>query len=169
MTSVSPRQPGETLFGFLMLAFSLFLFWQAYEISGFTALSAPGTYPMAVAAIMVISSCVSILHDRQRPAEQFSWHAFFQQILPAAVAILIGLIFVFAIMLETVGFLITAFLFLVISIQVLHRGAIGQNLLISAAALVAVYLVFRVIFVVVLPEGLIPESDIIYNLKQLFA
>jgi putative tricarboxylic transport membrane protein len=168
MSEVVPKQPGETIFGFLMLALSLFLFWQAYEIAGFSSLSSPGAFPMAASALMVISACVAIVHDSRRPADSFEWQHFFEQILPATVAIMIGSIFIFAIVLETVGFIITAFVFLVISLQLLHRRGIGQSLLFSAIGLVVIYLVFRIIFVVVLPEGIIPEGEIIAGIKHLF-
>lgn len=165
MSEVVPKQPGETLFGFLMLALSLFLFWQAYEIAGFSALSSPGAFPMAVSAIMVVSACVAIVHDFKRPSDPFEWQHFFERILPGTVAAMIGIIFVFAVVLENVGFLITAFVFLVICIQMLHRQGIGQAVLISAVGLVFIYLVFRIIFVVVLPEGIIPESEILSSIK----
>lgn len=167
MSEVVPKQPGETLFGFLMLALSLFLFWQSYEIAGFSALSSPGAFPMAVSAIMVISSCVAIVHDFKRPADSFEWQHFFERILPPVVGVMIGIIFVFAVMLETVGFLLTAFAFLVITIKMLHKGTMAYTTLISALGLVVIYLVFRVIFVVVLPEGLIPESDIMSAIKEM--
>ncbi|MCY0967073.1 tripartite tricarboxylate transporter TctB family protein [Parathalassolituus penaei] len=167
MSEVVPKQPGETLFGFLMLALSLFLFWQSYEIAGFSALSSPGAFPMAVSAIMVISSCVAIVHDFKRPADSFEWQHFFERILPPVVGVMIGIIFVFAVMLETVGFLLTAFAFLVVTIKMLHKGTMAYTTLISALGLVVIYLVFRVIFVVVLPEGLIPESDIMSAIKEM--
>ena len=168
MSEIVPKQPGESLFGFLMLALSLFLFWQAYEIAGFSALSSPGAFPMAASAIMVISSCVAIVHDFKRPADSFEWPHFFERILPPTVAIMIGIIFVFAVVLETVGFILTALAFLIITIKMLHRGTLAHASLISVIGLVLIYLVFRIIFVVVLPEGLIPESDIMSAVQGLF-
>ena len=50
MSAPLPRKVGELFFGFIVLAFSVFLFWQAYEISGFSELSSPGSVPMAAAA-----------------------------------------------------------------------------------------------------------------------
>lgn len=48
-----------------------FLFWQAYQISGFEALSSPGAFPLAAAGIMVISSCVVVVKNarRQSPSQ----------------------------------------------------------------------------------------------------
>ena len=45
------RRPGELVFAGLMLAVSLGLFWSAYGISGFEALSAPGSVPMATTVV----------------------------------------------------------------------------------------------------------------------
>ena len=49
------KRPGEGTFGVIMLLLSIILAWQAYEISGFSALSSPGGFPMAAAALMVLS------------------------------------------------------------------------------------------------------------------
>ena len=163
-----PKKPGETVFGFLMLGLSLFLFWQSYEIAGFTALSSPGSLPLAASGLMVIAAVIAIVDDFRRPIENHQIQHFFEQILPLSVALMIGIIFLFAIMLETVGFIITAFVFLVASIQLLHRKSIATSLLVSAVALVFVYLIFRIIFVVVLPEGIIPEREILSAIEAWF-
>ncbi|WP_221801386.1 tripartite tricarboxylate transporter TctB family protein [Oceanobacter mangrovi] len=156
-----PKKPGETLFGFLMLALSLLLFWQSWKIAGFSSLSSAGVLPLAASGLMVISCVIALVDDFRRPSHDGEWHEFFQHVLPLTVALMIAVIFLFAIMLDTVGFIITAFLFLFGSIQLLHRRGIGKSLLIAAVALVLVYLVFRIIFVVVLPEGIIPEQDML--------
>ena len=36
------RRPGEAIFSIILAAFSAFLLWTAYGISGFDALSSPG-------------------------------------------------------------------------------------------------------------------------------
>ena len=44
------RRPGEVVFAALMLAISVFLFWNAYKISGFSSKSSPGAFPLAATA-----------------------------------------------------------------------------------------------------------------------
>ncbi len=163
-----PKKPGETVFGFLMLGLSLFLFWQAWEIAGFSSLSSPGALPLAASGLMVVSSVIALVNDFRRDIEDHQIEHFFEQILPLSVALMIAVIFLFAIMLETVGFIITAFVFLVASIQMLHRRSVKTTLLVSSVSLVLVYLVFRIIFVVVLPEGVIPEREMLSAIEAWF-
>lgn len=163
-----PKKPGETIFGFLMLGLSLFLFWQAYEISGFNSLSSPGALPLATSALMVISSAIALVDDFRRPDGDHPLRHFFRQILPLSVALMIGIILLFAVMLETVGFIITAFVFLVASIQLLHHRSFATSLLVATVALVFIYLIFRIIFVVVLPEGVVPEREIMAAMEAWF-
>jgi hypothetical protein len=50
------RQPCEAIFAVVMLLASLVFFWSAFGISGFEALSAPGSVPMATTAMMAASA-----------------------------------------------------------------------------------------------------------------
>lgn len=160
MSAPQPRKVGELCFGFIVLAFSLFLFWQAYEISGFSELSSPGSVPMAAAALMVLAACINLAKDMQRPTSAEVARSFFSQILPPVVAIMIAIILIFGIMLETIGFIISAFVFLVVSIQFLHQKGLIRSILLSVFALTVIYIIFRLVFSVILPEGVIPERDI---------
>lgn len=167
--SDSVNKPGERAFSVLMLVGSLLLLWQAYDISKFSALSSPGAFPMAASAIMVISSTVVLVKQFKLPAPHTHFHLFFYQIIPPLIAIMIGLIFVFAVMLEDVGFIISAFVFLLITIQLLYRCKPHTTLLLSVLALVVIYVVFRLVFQVVLPEGIVPEREIMAWLKNMFS
>lgn len=168
MSTVRAKKPGETLFGFLVLAFSLFLFWQAYEISGFSALSSPGAFPIAASGIMVVASCISLLKDLKRPAEIGGFEVFWSNVLPPIVSIMIAIIFIFGIVLDTLGFIISALLFLIISIQFLHQKGLVRSILLSLLALTVIYIVFRLVFSVILPEGIIPEREIMAWIGSLF-
>ncbi|NQZ32979.1 MAG: tripartite tricarboxylate transporter TctB family protein [Oceanospirillaceae bacterium] len=160
MSAPLPRKVGELFFGFIVLAFSVFLFWQAYEISGFSELSSPGSVPMAAAALMVLAACINLLKDLARPTSIDTARSFFRVVLPPIVAIMIAIIFLFGIVLETLGFIISAFIFLLVSIQFLHKKGFIRSFLLSLLALSVIYIIFRLVFSVILPEGLIPERDI---------
>lgn len=168
MPIVYAKKPGETLFGFLVLAFSLFLFWQSYQISGFTALSSPGAFPLAASGIMVIASCISLLKDLRRPPSEGGFEVFWSNVLPPIVSIIIAVIFIMGIVLETLGFIISALIFLIISIQFLHQKGLARSILLSVLAITVIYIVFRLIFSVILPEGIIPEREIISWIESLF-
>ena len=162
----STVKPGEVLFGFLLVAFSLFLFWQSYEIAGFSALSSPGSFPLAASALMLISSCIVAVQNLKLPKQEGA--IFSVDIMPKIVAVTLAILLIFSVVLETVGFILTAFVFLVASIRYLHRSSWQRTLLLSTMILVIIYVVFRLIFQVVLPEGIVPEREIMAWFEDLF-
>ena len=167
MQTARERRPGESLFGVLMLLLSLFILWTAHGISGFEALSSPGAFPMAAGAVMVVASCVSLLRTFQSPAPS-GGETFFSAILPPVVAVFCGLVAVFSVLLDSAGFLIAAFSFLIASIWYLHKRGAIPALLLALLSIVVIYVVFRLIFRVVLPEGIVPEREIIAAVTRFF-
>lgn len=161
------NKPGETLFGFLMLAVSIALLWQSYSISGFDALSSPGAFPMAASAVMVITACIICVQNVKLSTPATT--SFSELILPKIVAIMIGMVFIFAVVIESAGFILTALVFLFAAIKVLHRSSVTRTLMLTLLILVLIYVVFRLIFKVVLPEGIIPEREIMAWIEDLFA
>lgn len=165
-TQHTQNKPGETLFGFLMLAVSIGLLWQSYSISGFDALSSPGTFPMAASAVMVITACIICFQNVKLSTPATA--SFSEIILPKIVAVMIGMVFVFAVLIDSAGFILTALVFLFSAIKVLHRSSVKRTLLLTLLILVLIYVVFRLIFKVVLPEGIIPEREIMAWVEDLF-
>ncbi len=75
----------------------------------------------------------------------------------------------YAALLGPLGFLPASFLFLFAAIQFLWRRNPGLTLLMAVAALAVAYAVFRLVFQVVLPEGIVPEREIMAWVENLFA
>jgi putative tricarboxylic transport membrane protein len=169
MSNPSVKMPGETLFGYLMLAMSLALLWQAYKISGFEALSSPGSFPMAAAAIMVVTACIVIIKDVRRQRPEHLVESFFRHVLPPLVAIMMAMILIYAVVLESLGFIPTTLVFLLLTIHLLHRRSVVFTVVISLAALIMVYIVFRLVFQIILPEGVVPEREILAWIENLFS
>ncbi|WP_417528573.1 tripartite tricarboxylate transporter TctB family protein [Marinomonas shanghaiensis] len=170
MSSQSPfvktRKPGERIFCFLMIVGSVYLFWQAYAIAGFSSFSSPGAFPLAASATMVLASCITFLNTLKLPAAEnvrFVYHCF-----PPIVAIVMALILIYSVVLESLGFVLSSFAFLFVSIQFLYRRNVLTTLAISLLAMVIVYIIFRLIFQVVLPEGIVPEREILSSIKSLW-
>ncbi|SKA71513.1 Tripartite tricarboxylate transporter TctB family protein [Thiothrix eikelboomii] len=165
----TPRKPGETGFNILLLLGSIFLFYQAYKIAGFSALSSPGAIPMAASAIMVITTCIIVVKEFARPKAEGGAKAFFTQILPFTIAVMCGLIILFAVVLQQLGFVLTGLAFLWVSIWFLQKRSPLSAALIALLCVFVIYVLFRLIFQVILPEGIIPERDIIASVKNFFA
>jgi len=168
MVESTQKQPGETVFGYLMLLLSTFLFWQAYQISGFEALSSPGAFPLAAAGIMVISSCIVVVKNARRQSPAHLVQGFFTRILPPLVAIMIALILIYAVVLDSLGFIPSTFVFLLLAIHLLHHRSIISSLVITTGSLILIYVIFRLVFQIILPEGIVPEREILAWLGNLF-
>lgn len=160
------RRPGELAFGAFLLLASLGLLWSAYGISGFRALSAPGTVPMATTLIMVLSAAIMVVETIRQPldrAERLS-----VDILPAKILIVAVLLLAYALLLRPLGFLPTSALFLVVSIRILSNRGWLWTLLVSVGSLLVIWLIFRIVFTVLMPPGIMPEAQIIQFFRNLF-
>ncbi|MGP4689584.1 tripartite tricarboxylate transporter TctB family protein [Agrobacterium pusense] len=163
------RRPGEVVFTLILLIGSLFLLWQAYGISGFSGLSSAGAFPMAMSAVMVVSLAIILSNTLRKPAPAAVLERLRAEILPATVVVFCGLILVYSLILDWLGFIPASFLFLLASITFLQGGRFKRAFGLSVLSIICVYVVFRLVFQVVLPEGLIPERAIIAWVQSLFS
>lgn len=154
--------------GFAMLAFvgSLILLYSSYGISGFTALSGAGSFPMAVTALMVVTSA-SVLRTTMQQRQPNPGNRFFGQIMPPVVGAFCGLIAVYAVLFDSLGFLLSSAFFLLAGFKLLHRVSWVRTLLLTIFSLLAVYVVFRLVFQVILPEGIVSEGKILATIGSL--
>lgn len=159
------RRPGELVFGAALLIASLVLLWNAYGISGFEALSAPGSVPMATTLIMVISAAVILLRDMRLPKVQGETVA--RDILPRVVVVIAVMLVAYGVLLKPLGFLPTSALFLIAAIKMLGRRSWGWTLGISLGALVLIWIIFRIVFTVLMPAGIVPEAEFIQIFRNL--
>lgn len=166
MHDKNSRLPGEGLFTVLLAIVSAVLMYKAYEISGFEALSAPGTFPMAVAAVMLVTSVLIALRTVRLPRSTVVTRA--AEVLPWRVVFMTVMIGLYAVAVQPLGFLPTSFIFMFVTIQVLRGGNVLWNAFVSAVMLLLVYGVFRLIFSVLMPEGIVPEREIIARVRGLF-
>lgn len=159
MSDARMRRPGEAAFAVIITAFSGFLLWTAYRISGFEALSSPGALPMASAATMVVSAVMIAAQTlRSKPAGGQSLR---RDIMPMPIVLTIVMVGAYALLLKPLGFLPTSFLFVAILIRVLGGQGIVFCAMVSASSILLIYIVFRVIFNVIMPEGIVPEREIL--------
>lgn len=146
------REPGETAFGYLILVISLLILHQSYAISGFSSVSSAGVFPMIASTVMAVSAAAIILRNR-RLATPDPEIGIIRRVAPPAVVVLTLLIVAYMLALEPLGFLLSSFLFLFASMLYLERRSPLLLLLVSAFSLGLIYLVFRTVFSVVLPQG----------------
>lgn len=161
------RRPGELGFALILTAASLYLLYSAYGISGFTALSGPGAIPMATTFVMVVAAGIVALRTWRLP--RITTETLGRDILPGMVILFIGFLIVFGLLLKPLGFVPTAALFLTIAIKVLARRGWGYTLAVALGSLVVIWIVFRVVFTVLLPAGILPEAEFIQFFRNLLS
>ncbi|TFF24866.1 tripartite tricarboxylate transporter TctB family protein [Jiella endophytica] len=164
MAAKRARRPGETAFTGLLLVVSLFLLWSAYGISGFESLSSAGAVPLATTFAMVVTAAIVLFKtNRMVPAAD---EKLGHEVLPPMVMVFAVLLLVYALLLEPLGFLPTSFLFLVVAIRLLSHRSWLYAAAISLLSLALIYILFRIVFTVLMPPGIVPEGEILSWLRQ---
>lgn len=166
MQTKQPRRPGELVFNLLMVLGSLYLLWTAYGISGFESLSAPGAIPMVTTAVMLL--CTGLIFLETLGKSKTSAETLGRNILPVPVIVTILAIIVYALALRPLGFLPTSFLFLAGLICYLTGYSVLRSVLLAVLIVAVIYLLFRIVFTVLMPPGIVPEAEIIAWVKTLF-
>lgn len=154
------RLPGELGFGLALLLFSLTALWQSYKISGFSSLSSAGAMPLGTSFVMSVCAAMIVWSARRKPVAAASagdplWRRFFRQIMPPQVIVFTALIVFYMLALERLGFIVSSFVYLVLTNFALGQRRVFYTLGINLILLASIYLVFQVAFSVVLPEGVV--------------
>lgn len=161
------RRPGELGFALVLCAASLILLYSAYGISGFESLSGAGSVPMATTLVMLISAGIVAMRTARLP--KVMGETLGKDILPLMVIVFIGFLIGFGVLLDPLGFVLTSAVFLSVSIKVLSRKGWGYALAVGLGSLIIIWLVFRIVFTVLLPAGVLPEAEFIQFFRNLFA
>ncbi|WP_186396764.1 tripartite tricarboxylate transporter TctB family protein [Stappia sp. TSB10GB4] len=153
MSPRAQRRPGELAFAVALLAFSLWLFSEAYKISGFSGLSTPGVFPMLASGLMAASSLAILVKVLAMGPAGGGLRRFLADITPLRQTVMVALVFAYIAAMPHLGFLAASGLFLFVSIQFLWRRNVVLTALVSLAGLAAIHVVFTLVFQVVLPKG----------------
>lgn len=157
MRTSHPRLPGELSFMVLIVLFSAFMLWASYNIARFTSISSPGAFPMLCTAAMVVTGLMSLVRTARArltlEGEGSVLQHFIRRLAPPTLLLFALLILAYMLLLESLGFLVSSYAFLVTAMRVLGSRRLGLNLLVSLGALAAIYVIFQTAFSVVLPSG----------------
>lgn len=159
------RKPGEILFSIFLTVFSVTAFWQAYAISGFTGLSTAGIFPMLASLAMIVCSLI-ITKDvfAKQPHKHSSFANGVNEILPITLIYMIVLIMAYLLAMPLIGFVLSSTAFLFISFAILWKKPIWLSAFLAVFSLAIIYLIFRTVFQVVLPQGSLIQGSILEGL-----
>ncbi|MEI4471148.1 tripartite tricarboxylate transporter TctB family protein [Frigidibacter sp. MR17.24] len=160
------RRPGEIVFTLVLTVFSAVMLWEAYGISGFSSLSGSGVVPMATAFAMLVS--VLLVLARTVRLTRVANETVLRDITPPIVMAVVVLLVAYAILLQPLGFLPTSALFLIASIRLLCKRSWAWVVGVSLLTLFIIWFVFRIIFTVLMPAGIVPEAELIQFFRNLF-
>ena len=164
------RRPGELVFAVLLSGASLFLLWNAWGIEnsfGPNGLSSPRAIPLAATAAMLISALLVTLKTARLPLDRAE--TVMEDILPVTVILFAALLICYGLLLRSLGFLPTSALFLIVAIKLLARRGWLWTVGISLSSLVVIWLIFRIVFSVLMPSGVVPEAEFIQFFRNLTA
>jgi hypothetical protein len=152
------RRPGELVFALLIVVFSVAALWQSYSISGFSGKTTPGVFPMIASGVMVISGVVVLMSAAKLPAPPEGAPGFLAEILTLRHMVVIGLVLAYVLLMPLIGFVASSAVFLFCSFQFLWRKNPLLMLALTGVTLVIIYVVFREVFQVVLPQGILLQG-----------
>jgi hypothetical protein len=162
------RRPGELAFAAFLLVGSLGLLWSAWGIDnpfGPNGLSAPRAIPVAATLAMVVAAGLVLLGTARLPLDRAETLA--RDILPGRVVIFALFLLAYGLLLRPLGFLPTSAMFLIAATRLLGRRGWGWTLAVSLGSLMVIWLVFRIVFSVLMPAGVMPEAEIIQAIRSL--
>ncbi|TCO68886.1 tripartite tricarboxylate transporter TctB family protein [Rhodovulum euryhalinum] len=154
MTPSPGLRPGEILFALVLLGLALFAFREAHGISGFSGLTTGGAMPMTAAAVMVVAAGF-ILGDAvmRRRAPGAGPGATLRFLFSPRLVVFAALMAGYGAAIPWAGFLVASTAFLFAAVLILwRRGPLAAGA-VTLAAIVAVWVIFRLVFQVVLPTG----------------
>ncbi len=112
---------------------------------------------MLCAGLMLVTGLMSLRQAWMSSSSADDTHTVFQQFViqlaPLKLVLFTSLIVAYMLALEVTGFLLSSYVFLLLSMQVLGSKKIVVNLLVSALVLICIFIVFQTAFSVVLPVG----------------
>ncbi len=164
------RRPGEVFFAAFLFVASLGLLWSAYGIEnpfGPNGLSAPRSIPVAATLAMVIAAAIITFKTVKLPLDQAE--TLTRDILPITVVLFTLLLIGYGILLRPLGFLPTSALFLIVGIKLLAKRGWLWTLTVSLTSLIVIWLIFRIVFSVLMPSGIVPEGEFIQIFRGLFS
>ena len=144
------RKPGEIGFALLGTMFGMLGYYFAMGMTS-GSYSAPSVFPKIASSLIVIFglTCLAKAFVKDKPAQS---ETVFHYLLPKDVIFMLMMLVVYCIVMPYAGFISSSYVFMVVGMIYLHKGKkIAQSIFISAGALAALVVVFRYIFLVILP------------------
>jgi len=147
------QRPGERILLWFLFAFSIFILIQAILLPNLKDLSSPGTFPIFIISVMILSILRTLWKNRTRHSTFKIGEEFGKAIplvFPKTVAVYAAILVLYIFLLYPLHFWVSSYLFLVGSFVFLKGAKILRSFLIAAGMLAAIYFLFQYLFRVIL-------------------
>lgn len=141
------------MFGCVLVVFSTACLFQSYKISGFNGLSEPGIFPMIATAAMLASALVILRDTLKLPSSKTRLSTFFAEVCSPRFMIVVAMSCLYLLAMPWLGFTAASGIFLFSTIAYLWQNKLVWSLAVSVLSITIIYMIFRVVFQVVLPQG----------------
>lgn len=150
------RKPGELVFSLLLLTFSSIALVLSVQIQG-ASLSGANVMPIMASALLLVTALLIVKETWSKPLSPTT-QGFVAELAPRVLVNFFLLGIAYIALLTWFGFLIASFIYLLVAIFYLHRLSERKQgwllaLFVSVNSLAIIYVVFRLTFKVILPEG----------------
>ena len=115
---------------------------------------------------MVISAVLVLIRTARMPSA--TNESLTRDILPGIVILFAIFLIAFGVLLKPLGFLPTSALFLTAAIKILSGRNWAWTLTVALGSLVLIWLIFRIVFTVLMPAGIVPEAELLQIFRTLF-
>ncbi|MFZ7119543.1 MAG: tripartite tricarboxylate transporter TctB family protein [Eubacteriaceae bacterium] len=155
-------EKGEFIFVFILLISSLMLFVLSFQIyKKDPRISGPGSFPLFISILLIIILNIILWTIKKRGNKLFEEEKSLNKLIkktlnylfPQKIILLILLVIIYAIFLPNLGFTISTFLFLFLSMLLFvhDRKNIIKIFIISTLSIISILIIFSHIFKIVLP------------------
>lgn len=132
---------------FIALGVSLFFYSQTLTTSSTGISIGPKELPLFLSVVLTILSVINLISAiRSKPTEKKGKGTDYRQFL-----IILGLLALYVLLLEPLGYVISTFLFLMAGFQAMEKGAYWKSALIAAAFSGGIYYIYVEVALGVLP------------------
>jgi hypothetical protein len=153
MTEQTEQRPGERLFLWFLLAFSVFILLTALMIPHLENLSSSGAFPIFIGSVLILST-VRVLWRNRKPYAALTLREECRHVcayaLPLNVVGYALILFLYILTTAPLHFLPSSFGFLVISFLFLKAASPVRSFIVAAGTLAGIYVLFHTVFRVIL-------------------
>lgn len=147
----SCRKPGELGIALISFIIGTLGFYFALDMTS-DELSSPSVFPKLASTVVMVCSVVNFWKAMRRKKPEVSAPTIAQYLLPKDVVVVLLLLVSYCVVLPWLHFIVSSYAFMVLGMVYLQRGKnIVRALLISAASLAVLVILFRYLFLVILP------------------